>query len=208
MLARILAIALAALFLTACGGGGDQGRPAPDPCPYTVSDPLDRAWVGTGKRVLFIGDSLIASLKAEALFPEFSTMNQGVSGQCTTQIAARFARDVMAHSPEVLVLEGGINDIARLSTSTLDMKRMTLEARNAGIFVIIVGVYTPGPAAIEYAAGVQAFHSDMLAFSQSEGIQYIDNTAPSLLDGLRDDGIHLTPAGYDTLRTRIKAVIP
>lgn len=46
-------------------------------------------------------------------FPSYPTyQNMGIGSQTTTSIAARFAADVIAKKPRVVVIDGGVNDVA------------------------------------------------------------------------------------------------
>ena len=46
-----------------------------------------------------------------AAHPFNTVLNMGASGQTTTEIAARFARDALAFAPDLIQIQGGINDI-------------------------------------------------------------------------------------------------
>src|SRR5262249_44314137 len=43
--------------------------------------------------------------------PEWRVLNRGVNGERTDQIAARFDRDVLAASPQLVVIIAGVNDV-------------------------------------------------------------------------------------------------
>lgn len=48
---------------------------------------------------------------ALASHPFNTVLNMGASGQTTTEIRARFARDALAFAPDLIQIQGGINDI-------------------------------------------------------------------------------------------------
>lgn len=68
----------------------------------------------TGKHVL-LGDSFFAGLQFEnrlkARLPNAEIINEGVSGNTTAQMLARFNDDVRPHAPNFLWITGGINDL-------------------------------------------------------------------------------------------------
>ena len=43
--------------------------------------------------------------------PEWDVLNRGVNGERSDQIAARFARDVLAARPRAVVVIAGVNDV-------------------------------------------------------------------------------------------------
>lgn len=86
----------------------------------------------TNPDIAFIGDSIIAGHPAHysylekltktnlastisynlGLLTSYVTQNFGIGSQTTTMLAARFNADVLAAKPRVVVIEGGVNDIA------------------------------------------------------------------------------------------------
>jgi lysophospholipase L1-like esterase len=126
-----------------------QTQPKPQPCPQ----PSD--WAGlniygsedselappspAAPRVVLIGDEVIAGLN----LTEKSFINRGVPGQTTQQMLLRFRQDVIDLHPKVVVIEGGLNDIAAMGTEgtiTENLASMTDLARLHGIRVVIASV--------------------------------------------------------------------
>jgi lysophospholipase L1-like esterase len=63
-------------------------------------------------RVLFIGDSIIESYPVKAMLPQrYHVLNEGVRGDGTEDIALRYSQIINQMPHEVVVVEGGINDI-------------------------------------------------------------------------------------------------
>lgn len=177
--------------LVACGGTSDDPLA---PCAFVPSHELVRSWSGSGQKILLIGDSII-----ERWTPSFPVMNQGVGGQCSTQIHARFKRDAIDHTPDVIVLDGGINDVFRGQLSAVYMQQAALDAKAAGIKIVIVGPY--GRPGTPQGIAVNNWNADMLEFVKTHGFAYIDNTQETQLQA---DGTHLTDAGYATLEARVQ----
>lgn len=67
-----------------------------------------------GKRVIFIGNSITEFWKdyRPDFFDENGYINRGIQGNTTAQMLLRFRRDVIDLDPDVVVINGGINDIA------------------------------------------------------------------------------------------------
>jgi lysophospholipase L1-like esterase len=68
-------------------------------------------------RVVFLGDDVTEywGEGAEEFFPGKPYFNRGIARQTTPQMLVRFRQDVIALGPEVVVIQGGMNDIAALT---------------------------------------------------------------------------------------------
>ena len=77
--------------------------------------------------------------------PEWHVLNRGVNGERSDQIAARFARDVIAQAPDVVVIIAGVNDVYQgLSAQHViaNLASMYDRARDAGI-PVVAGTIVP-----------------------------------------------------------------
>lgn len=70
---------------------------------------------GPSARVVFMGDSITEFWHLPRNFGSRDYINRGISGQITPQMLVRFMADVVALKPDVVVILGGTNDIARLA---------------------------------------------------------------------------------------------
>lgn len=67
---------------------------------------------GVAGRILFLGDSIFEGFPLRALVPQgFVTLNRGVSGDSIGRITRRYHDEVGVTEHDVVVVEGGINDI-------------------------------------------------------------------------------------------------
>lgn len=77
--------------------------------------------------------------------PEWHVLNQGVNGERSDEIERRFARDVIAHSPQVVVIIAGVNDVYQgrnAAEVTARLRSMYDLARVAGI-AVVAGTIVP-----------------------------------------------------------------
>ncbi len=68
-------------------------------------------------RVVFLGDSITLAwpaLDAKEHFSGLDVINRGITGQLTSQMLLRFRQDVVDLHPQVVVILGGSNDLARV----------------------------------------------------------------------------------------------
>jgi lysophospholipase L1-like esterase len=83
--------------------------------------------------------------------PEWTVLNRGVNGERSDEIARRFDRDVIAHSPNVVVVIAGVNDVyqGRNASQVIQgLRTMYSRARDAGV-AVVAGTIVPYNSATE-----------------------------------------------------------
>ena len=104
-------------------------------------------------RVVFIGDDVTDfwGQGGELFFPGKPYFNRGIARQTTPQMLVRFRQDVIALRPKVVVIQGGMNDIAAFTgPGTQGMIIENIEsmvdlARFNGIRVVLASLLPVGP---------------------------------------------------------------
>ncbi len=90
----------------------------------TENQPLDKTMpVDKKKTIVAFGDSTTAprgnvkiySMRLAKKLPGYKIVNSGVPGNTTRMAKARFKKDVLAHQPDIVIIQFGIND------STIDV---------------------------------------------------------------------------------------
>jgi len=184
--------------------------------------------IGTGQLDVYgrligaTGDSILQATQAVLIqYPyhvgqmlRSSYFNVGVSGQTTTQIQARYAADVLALSPAMVILEGGLNDdhaIAWADSATKTNYISMLASNQAAGIRSVVVLLTPANAKSDADMAVQdAWNVGLAALATTYGAIIADSRstlgqfraggdAGNLWDlkaAYNDgSGIHLTQAG-------------
>lgn len=176
-------------------------------------------------RIVFMGNSITS--RWLTAHPEFfagkSYINRGIGGQTTPQMLLRFKQDVIDLKPKVVVILGGINDIAQL-TQAFDpdvivdnLSGMALLARAHGIEVILSSVLPaydfrsrPGT---EPAEKVIALNRRIREFAARNKFYYLDYFQ-ALVDsrnGLRKeyatDEVHPNLEGYKVMEPLVEKAI-
>jgi lysophospholipase L1-like esterase len=174
-------------------------------------------------RVVFLGDSITEGWHLDTSFPGKPYVNRGISGQTTPQMVLRFHQDVVNLKPKVVVILGGINDIAgntgpmTLETSENNFMAMTEMAAANGIKVVLCSVlpaydfpWSPG----QYPAQkVIELNNWIKSFAASKGITYVDYYTPmkddrgGLPSTLSRDGVHPNAAGHAIMEPLVEAGI-
>lgn len=115
-------------------------------CSMTQASSAPAAPAAPAPRLVIIGASYAAGWGKPAL-PGYQVIaNKGVGGEDSSQVAARFARDVVALKPDAVLIWGHINDIHRASPEQMaavklrareNYRAMHAQASAAGIDVLL-----------------------------------------------------------------------
>lgn len=207
---RISAV-LASLILCACGGGPQSEPNQPQPPQQKLSGPT-----------VFIGDSITYGwVELADLVP--GSINVGIPGQRSWEMAARFDTDVLDKHPDTVVILAGTNDVfSDPAISAQYIYAMAARAQSAGARVI-VGTIPPG----------DNYHSSSFLKSEQELMDAIAKLNSEIRDGaknygytvvdyyphfLRADGslnpdlyfadrIHPNDAGYDAMWGMLRPIL-
>ena len=166
-----------------------------------------------GSTVIAFGDSLVEGRGSTNGRDFVSTLSQrlgvtiinaGRSGDTTGAALARLDRDVLAHSPRVVIVVLGGNDYLRhvpVNETFRNLSAIVTKIRDRGAAVVLAGV-SVGLLTDPYGARYEA-----LARETSSGL------VPDILGGLMgrsdrmSDAIHPNNAGYEIIADRIAPVL-
>jgi lysophospholipase L1-like esterase len=136
--------------------------------------------------------------------PDWEVVNQGVNGERTDQIRARFEHDVVAQKPAVVVIIAGVNDVyqGRPAQQAKDeLAAMYQRAQAAGIQVVAGTIIPYNVATRDQNARMQDIN-DWIRTQSRTGIIVVDTRAAVAAVGDPDllasspDGLHPDAAGY------------
>jgi lysophospholipase L1-like esterase len=149
--------------------------------------------------------------------PEWRVLNRGVNGERSDEIERRFERDVIAHSPRVVVIIAGVNDVyqGRSAAEVIArLRAMYVLARAAGIGVVagtIVPYNTATAAQNDQMHAINGWiaeesrrDSNVLAVDTRFATAAADN--PDRLAG-SPDGIHPDIDGYRRMAEALEPAI-
>jgi lysophospholipase L1-like esterase len=160
---------------------------------------------------------------AEGSFAGKPYINRGISGQTTPQMVLRFRQDVIALQPKVVVILGGINDIAgntgpmTLEQTEDNLASMSELATANHIRVVLCSVLPafdfPWHPGMTPAQKVLALNAWIKGYAAEKGHIYVDYHAAmkderdGLPATLSRDGVHPLPAGYAVMAPLVEAGI-
>jgi acyl-CoA thioesterase I len=173
--------------------------------------------VPAGATVLALGDSLTFGTGAppEAAYPAvlagltgWAVVNAGVPGDTSAQVLARLPDLLATHSPQLVLLCVGGNDLLRrLPEADLrdNIQRSVQRARAAGAQVLLIAV--PQPSLGAAALGSLTDHRLYGELAQALNLPLQRQGWAEVLadDSLRSDAIHANAAGYRRFAQSLQA---
>jgi lysophospholipase L1-like esterase len=182
------------------------------------------------KRVVFYGDSRVGQWTKLPPAPSCQQVNRGVGGETTAQLLQRLDCDVLNLSPQVVVLQMGINDLkmfgvlpgreeeiikACMANADLIVKRL----RDHGVQVVVLTVFPVGtvpfsrrPIWSERTRDAVATMNRHLRQLSDAGVVVVD-CDPVFLENGRMKGqysqgmFHVNEAGYGALNDLLAPVL-
>lgn len=181
---------------------------------------------GTAPKAVFMGNSITEGWAGAhpKFFKEHNFVGRGISGQTTHQMLARFREDVVNLHPEIVVINGGTNDIAENNHTYNEeitfgnIVSMAEIAKANGIKVVLTSVlpakkFKWRPAITDAPEKIKKLNARIKRYAEENGIPYVDyysrmNVEDNMLNPkYTKDGVHPTAAGYDVMETLILPVI-
>jgi lysophospholipase L1-like esterase len=174
-------------------------------------------------RVVFMGDSITEGWHLGQSFPGKPYINRGISGQTTPQMVLRFHQDVINLKPRVVVILGGVNDIAgntgpmALEDIENNLAAMAEIATANKVKVVFCSVlpaidfwWAPGQHPAKEIADLNVW---LKAYAASKGFTYVDyysamkDDQGGLPKSLSPDGVHPNAAGHAIMKPLVEAGI-
>jgi lysophospholipase L1-like esterase len=171
-----------------------------------------------GRRIVFMGDSITELWKVldGNLFSSNNYINRGISGQTTPQMLLRFREDVIDLHPEIVVIQGGINDIAQnsgpipLEDTFGNIVSMAELARSNEIRVVLCSVLPAGD--IPWRTGllpadkIIRLNGMIKTYAEKHKLVYVDyyskmkDKNSGLKEAYSEDGVHPNFEGYKIMK--------
>ena len=149
--------------------------------------------------------------------PDWEVLNQGVNGERSDQIRARFERDVIDHRPSAVVIIAGVNDVyqGREAGHVIEQLDAMFSRAAAAKITVVAGTIVPYNTAtadqnrrmreINDWIRKRAADDPNVAFADTRAA-VAATTDPDLLFE-SPDGLHPSPAGYRRMAEVIRIAL-
>jgi lysophospholipase L1-like esterase len=185
---RLLLSVLLITTLTSCGSG------------YGPAFPFSKSLNNTS---VFMGDSITEGWP----LPDH---NEGIYGQTTAQMLARFNTDVIGRGYKRVVILGGTNDVnipqVNVSDVAVNLDAMATMAEASGIEVILCKL--PPINQSNLTERLTSVNQEITNLAQSKGLLLVDYFTP--LSGHPEffkDGVHPNAMGYAVMEDALSEVV-
>lgn len=149
--------------------------------------------------------------------PDWEVLNRGVNRETSAQVRARFDRDVLAHSPDVVVIIAGVNDIyaGQPASAVIEQLRGMYDRARAHAIRVVAGSIIPyNTATPDQNTRMREVNEWIRGVAAAEpGIDFVDSRAAAAAADNPDrlfespDELHPSPEGYRRMAQAILAVI-
>ena len=149
--------------------------------------------------------------------PDWRVLNMGVNGERSDEIRARFERDVIAHTPAVVVVIAGVNDVyqGRPAQHVMDeLDKMYRRAAAARIAVVAGSIIPYNTATAEQNTRMRQINAWIQQRAgQGSNLAFVDTRAAAAkaddIDQLFEspDGLHPSAAGYRRMAEAIRPIL-
>lgn len=157
-------------------------------------------------------------LQARYASQSMVVINRGKSAEQSARALGRFADDILAQSPEAVIILEGVNDIIVAESGALGVdaaeqgvSALAAHARNRRLRTFLVNLppTKAGRRRVPISL-ITAFNDRLRVVARGEGAYYIDVFTPLSQDidaMVGSDGLHLTEAGYRRMAETIFAAL-
>jgi lysophospholipase L1-like esterase len=202
--------------------------------PYGLRHPAfppDAPAAGAGELpvVVFFGDSRARDWPAPAV-RGFRFVNRGVGGQTTAQVLGRLDAHVAPLSPQVVVVQAGINDLKAIplfphrraeivADCVANLRAVVRQAAAGGAVVVVATVFPPGDPTLDrrlvwspdVAAAVAEVNATLRTLDADRVVVFdawaVLAEGGRLRDGYGVDTLHLSARGYAALNDALAPLL-
>jgi lysophospholipase L1-like esterase len=184
-----------------------------------------------GPVLVFFGDSRAFMWTTPAAPLGYRVVNRGISYQTTAQMLLRIDADMAELHPEVVVFEGGVNDLKTIASfperrteivasCEANLERIVNRCRQAGATVVLASVFSIGDVPLwrrpfwsnDVLAAIREVNAFLPRLAGDKVVVFDAN--PLLVDEhgvvrrpYQLDYIHLSPAGYAAINEKLSPLL-
>ena len=139
--------------------------------------------------------------------------NDGIAGQTSSEVLARFKADVAGHGYARVIVLCGTNDVLQktpdlVAELTANLKSMDQIAKEAGIPVVLSELPPASSGGVNFDATIAAVNAAIVQMGAQQGDVVVDYYSPML--GHPEyfaDGVHPNATGYAVMERALSAAV-
>lgn len=184
------------------------------------------------KNIVFFGDSRARAWNFPEGFDDFNFIDRGISGQTTRQVLGRLNRHLKPLSPDVVIVQVGVNDLYRIpifpedketiiSECKSNIKEIVSQSRQVGAVVILTTIFPLAEVPLErkifwspdiVVTAIKEVN-DFIYSLENEDVIIFDtadilvNQQGKVREEYSRDFLHLNRAGYKTLNEKLMPIL-
>jgi len=184
------------------------------------------------KNIIFFGDSRARGWNLPEGFDDFNFIDRGISGQTTGQVLGRLNRHIKPLSPDIVIVQVGVNDLYRIplfpedkeaiiSECKSNIKEIVNQSRQLGAVVILTTIFPLAEVPFErkifwspdiVITGIKEVN-DFIYSLENEDVIIFDtgdilvNQQGKVREEYSRDFLHLNRAGYKALNEKLMPIL-
>lgn len=184
-----------------------------------------------GRQVIVLfGDSRIREWTSFSIDnTDYLSLNRGVGGETTVQLKLRIEEDVIAHSPDIVVIQAGINDLTTIGLAPANSEEIKSEVEqniremvrillDNNIKVILTTIIPPAEPSLlrrivwnpSIDSAVSELNQTLRETYSNENVLVLDihkalqDEKGKWKEGVNKDTLHMTERGYEEMNLVLK----
>lgn len=183
------------------------------------------------KNLVFFGDSRAQAWIPPVGFDNFNFVNRGISNQTTTQVLGRFNQHIQPVSPDIVIIQVGVNDLKTIplfpnrkeriiAECKSNIEQIVRQSRQLGAVVILTTIFPLAEVPLErklfwspdVALAINEVNDFIYSLAKEDVIIFdttdiLANEKGKVRREYRIDLLHINQVGYEALNQKLTPVL-
>ena len=198
---------------------------------YPVDANQNQSLNSTQINVVFFGDSRSRAWTPPTGFDNFNFVNRGIDNQTTVQVLGRFNQHISPLSPDIVIVQVGVNDLKNIplfaqrkeriiSECKSNIEKIVSKFRQLGAVVILTTIFPLAEVPLErklfwspdVALAIQEVNDFIYSLANEDVIIFdttdiLANEQGKIRREYRIDLLHINRKGYEALNEKLTAIL-
>ncbi len=198
---------------------------------YSVDTNQYRALNSGEKNIIFLGDSRSRAWIPPEGFDNFNFVNRGIDNQTTVQVLGRFEQHLKPLSPNIVIVQFGVNDLKTIplfphrkkriiSECKSNIEQIVKQSRQLGAVVILTTIFPLAEVPLQrklfwspdVALAIKEVNDFIYSLENKDVIifdttEILANEQGKVRREYRIDLLHINMAGYEALNEKLTPIL-